>query len=75
MPLNIVKANKRARITDPSANGIKKPCILSSLKHFHPISSHCIDYMRSVLEGVVKKIFKFWFGIEFSKESFSLGIL
>ena len=70
--LKKVIANINDRITDPYVNGIKGPCILKSLKYFHPIRSTCIDYMHSVLEGVIKNFFKYWFASEFSKRSFSL---
>lgn len=46
--------------------------MLNNLELYHPISSTCIDYMHSVLEGVVKNFFKYWFGSEFSQSSFSL---
>jgi hypothetical protein len=44
-----------------SINGVKGSCILSALKYFKPISSTCIDYMHSLLEGVVKNFFRYWF--------------
>jgi hypothetical protein len=41
--------------------GVKGSCFLSCLKYFKPIVSTCIDYMHSILEGVVKSLFDFWF--------------
>ena len=40
--------------TNSEINGVKGPCALSVLKYFNTISSTCIDYMHSLLEGVVK---------------------
>lgn len=37
--------------------GIKGACLLSYLKHYKPVSSTCIDYMHSLLEGVIKRLF------------------
>ena len=42
-------------------HGIKGRCILSHLKYYHPIKNSCIDYMHSVLLGVIKTFFKYWF--------------
>jgi hypothetical protein len=70
--LKQVKNNIAAKLKETSVNGIKGPCILSCLKHFHPIRSTCIDYMHSVLEGVIKNFFKYWFSSEFTKAPFSL---
>ena len=47
-----------------SKNGVLGLCCLSYLDHYHPISGTCIDYMHSVLEGVVKGMFYRWFGVE-----------
>ncbi len=60
------------KVKDPEVHGVKGPCILSSLKYFHPIRSHCIDYMHSVLEGVIKNFFKYWFDSAYSNTAFSL---
>ena len=57
--------------SDP-VKGIKGQCCLSSLKYFKPISSTCIDYMHSLLEGVIKKFFEFWFDSKHSGGQFSL---
>lgn len=53
-------------------NGIKGRCLLSFLKYYCPVNSTCIDYMHSVLEGVVKNFFKYWFDSKYSSEDFSL---
>ncbi len=52
---------KKAIETKSIVKGIKGRCVLSSLKYFKPVSSTCIDYMHSLLEGVVKSFFKYWF--------------
>lgn len=44
-----------------SSRGIKGPCLIAELKHFQPMASTNIDYMHSLLEGVVKRLFKLWF--------------
>jgi len=62
---------KTASASNP-VKGIKGPCILNSLKHFKAISSTCIDYMHSILEGVVKNFFKYWFSSEFSYHDCSI---
>ena len=44
------------------SRGIKGSTILSKLKYFkNPAASTNIDYMHSVVEGVVKRFFKLWF--------------
>ena len=40
---------------------MKGNCLLNSLKYFNCVDSTCIDYMHSVLEGVVKNLFNYWF--------------
>jgi hypothetical protein len=63
---------KQVKKSSDPIHGIKGPCCLASLKYFNPISSTCIDYMHSVLEGVIKKFFEFWFDSKYSLEEFSL---
>ncbi len=70
--LDKVNANIKDKIKDPSVHGVKGPCILRNLKHFHPISSHCIDYMHTVLEGVIKNLFNYWFESQYSSGAFSM---
>lgn len=43
------------------SRGIKGSCLIAELKHFQPMASTNIDYMHSLLEGVVKRLFKLWF--------------
>jgi hypothetical protein len=44
------------------SRGVKGSTILSKLKYFrNPAASTNIDYMHSVLKGVVKRLFKLWF--------------
>ena len=42
-------------------NGVKGNCTLNNLKYFNSVDSTCIDYMHSVLEGVIKSLFNYWF--------------
>lgn len=63
--------SKVTKSTEP-IRGVKGPCCLSSLKYFKPCSSICIDFMHSLLEGVIKKLFSFWFDSTHSKKEFSL---
>ena len=49
-----------------SSRGIKGNTILSSLKKFHPIKSTCIDYMHSIIEGLIKSLFRLWFCSDYS---------
>ena len=55
-----------------SNNGIKGKCILSMLKYYCPVKNTCIDYMHSILHGVIKTLFHFWFDQKYSSEQFSL---
>lgn len=57
---NYEESLKNSKAQNP-VNGIKGKSVLSSPKYFHSVKSTCIDYMHSVLEGVVKNFFKFWF--------------
>ncbi len=59
-----------------SSNGIKGKIGLSDLRYFSPLYSTNIDYMHSVLEGVVKRFFKYWFDVPWSHslKSFTLEI-
>ena len=50
--------------TRNTENGVLDTCFLSFLEYFHPISGTCIDYMHSLLVGVVKSMFSKWFGQE-----------
>jgi hypothetical protein len=53
-------------ISGEPVNGVKGSCCLSYLKYFRPVQSTCIDYMHSLLEGVIKTFFKYWFSSECS---------
>lgn len=55
---------RRVRETGLEQNGVFGPCCLAFLKHYKPISSTYIDYMHTLLEGVVKSLFKNWFESE-----------
>lgn len=63
---------KECIIKNKPVCGIKGRSILSNLKYFNPVTSTCIDYMHSLLEGVIKNFFKYWFTPEFAAESFCL---
>jgi hypothetical protein len=43
------------------SHGIKGKTSLSELSLYHPIIGTNIDYMHSILEGVIKRLFKAWF--------------
>jgi hypothetical protein len=65
---------ERQRINNPSledVKGVKGSCVLTKCKYFNPVESTCIDYMHSVLEGVGKNFFKYWFELP-SNNKFSL---
>jgi hypothetical protein len=44
-----------------NSHGVHGDTCLASLKYFKPTECTNIDYMHSILEGVVKRFFKFWF--------------
>jgi hypothetical protein len=52
-------------------NGVKGPCCLFYLRFYHPIFSTNIDVMHSILLGVVKQLFGYWFSKP-SSENYSL---
>ena len=47
-----VLASKRLKKKQTS-RGVKGPCILEKLRHYQPMMSTNIDYMHSLLEGVI----------------------
>jgi hypothetical protein len=53
--------------------GIKGKCILNNLRFFSPCESTNIDYMHSLLYGVVKRLMDRWFCSEYKKELYSLN--
>ena len=53
-------------------NGVLGNCCLSHLAFFAPISGTCIDYMHTVLKGVVKGLFHKWFSQENHSKDFSM---
>ena len=63
---------KAATETGKMVNGVKGICVLSRLKYYHPTESTCIDYMHSILEGVIKSLFKYWFNSENSTHPSSM---
>jgi hypothetical protein len=44
-----------------TSRGVKGASVLHSCTHFHTTYNTNIDYMHSVLEGVAKTLFSFWF--------------
>jgi hypothetical protein len=52
--------------------GIKGISCLNGLKHYKVLGSTCIDYMHSLLEGVIKNFFSFWFDSECSTGAYSM---
>jgi hypothetical protein len=65
---------EQQRINNPlleDIKGVKGKCALAKCKYFNPVESTCIDYMHSVLEGVGKNFFKYWFELP-TNNTFSL---
>ncbi|CAF0919879.1 unnamed protein product [Brachionus calyciflorus] len=52
--------------------GIKGDSMLNQLSFYFPIESTVIDYMHSILEGVVRSLVKYLFFPEYTKRSCSL---
>ena len=52
--VQVIKTNKVCR-------GVKGDSPLNQLKYYFPIEGTVIDYMHSVLEGVVKRLLQYWF--------------
>jgi len=50
-----------SRLVKDGSRGVKGACALSRLKFFEPIVNANIDYMHSVLEGVVCRLLSAWF--------------
>jgi hypothetical protein len=50
------------------SHGVRGETLLSKLKYFKPTECTNIDYMHSILEGVVKRFFKFWFEVTVREE-------
>ena len=44
-----------------NSHGVNGKTVLSKLKYFKPTVCTNIDYMHSILEGVMKRFFKYWF--------------
>jgi hypothetical protein len=59
---------KRAVEINDTINGVKGNCCLNYLKYFNAVESTCIDYMHSLLEGVVKNFFNYWFNSKIHSE-------
>lgn len=59
-------------LTNKPYRGIKGPCLLSRLKYYDPLESTNIDYMHSILYGVVHYLLNMWFCSDFSQERFSM---
>lgn len=53
-------------------NGVKGHSELNELAFYFVIESTAIDYMHSVLEGVVRRLIEYWFSSKYSREKFSL---
>ena len=45
---------------------------MNELKFFFPIEGTMIEYMHSILEGVIRKLIEYWFSSSYSKKPFSL---
>ncbi len=57
---------------EAKCHGVKGSSVLSKLRHYCPLKNTIIDFMHSVLEGVLKKFFKIWFSDTLSTEEGSL---
>jgi hypothetical protein len=55
-----------------NVNGVEAKSILSHCSFFHPVTSTSIDYMHSLIGGVVKPLFHFWFSPKYSERAFSI---
>lgn len=63
---------KIADETKTTVKGVKSPCWLGKLKSYNLIKGTAIDYMHSVLIGVMRLLMVLWFSTEFSRQSFSM---
>lgn len=59
--------------TKTPVKGVKGPCWLSKLKCYNLIKGTAIDYMHSVLLGVMRLLMVLWFSPEFSRQPFSMA--
>ncbi|XP_033472879.2 uncharacterized protein LOC117251031 [Epinephelus lanceolatus] len=64
---------KIANETKTTVKGVKGPCWLSKLKSYNLIKGTAIDYMHSVLLGVMRLLMVLWFSTEFSRQPFSMA--
>jgi hypothetical protein len=64
---------EQAVASKKEVRGVNGKCCLSSLRYFSPFESTNIDYMHSILYGVVKRLMDRWFSTEFKNESYSLS--
>jgi hypothetical protein len=53
--------NKYEKECQDQSHGIKGKIGLSELRFFSPLYNTNIDYMHSILEGVIKRFFRYWF--------------
>ncbi|XP_070408783.1 uncharacterized protein [Nothobranchius furzeri] len=64
---------KTAKETNTTIKGVKGPCWLSNLKSYNLVKGTAIDYMHSVLLGVMRLLMVLWFSTEFSRQPFSMA--
>lgn len=64
---------KIAYETKTTVRGVKGPCWLSQLKSYDLLRSTGVDYMHSVLLGVMRHLMVLWFSTEFSRQPFSMS--
>ncbi|KAL7404230.1 hypothetical protein ABVT39_011719 [Epinephelus coioides] len=64
---------KIANETKTTVKGVKGPCWLSKLKSYNLTKGTAIDYMHSVLLGVMRLLMVLWFSTEFSRQPFSMA--
>ena len=68
----ILKLQKKKKKSVLSYRGIKGKCELAELTHFSPVESTAIDYMHSILYGVLLKLMEVWFTQKYQAHPSSL---
>lgn len=68
----ILRLQKKRNKSVASYRGIKGTCELGELAHFSPVESTAIDYMHSILYGVLLKLMEVWFTKKYEAHPSSL---
>lgn len=69
----LVNDAKSALATKGHVHGVKGPTWLTKVNSFDVILGTGVDYMHSVLLGVMRTLMFLWFSMEFSREPFSMA--